>query len=286
MIKKVLITIIFILSSIGLSDANNTLISYGDLIHITMKEDQEVKFEGEVSTNGFITLPYLGALKISDLTEEKAENSIQKALEKDLYQKATISVVVVKKAIGHIFIYGAVNSPGKIEIPLEGTISVAQAISEVGGFSKWADPKKAYYIQKELSDNSLKQESINFAAVYNNLASEENVKLSRNDIIVIPSLADGAVTPGSIEVIVDGKVNSPGVILFEPGERPTLVRAIIKAGNFNKFADKSDVRLVRRTNGKTTIIKVDVKEMLEKGQIHKDIKLQSGDLIIIDESWI
>ena len=62
-------------------------------------------------------------------------------------------------------------------------------------------------------------------------------------MIVMPSLADGAVTPGSIEVIVEGKVEAPGTILFEPGERPTLVRAIIKAGNFNKFADKSDVRL-------------------------------------------
>ena len=43
---------------------------------------------------------------------------------------------------------------------------------------------------------------------------------------------------------------------------------------------------VRRSNGKTSILKVDVKEMLKKGQIHKDIKLQSGDLIIIDESWL
>ena len=261
-------------------------ISYGDLVHISMKEDQEVFYNGEVSTNGFVTLPYLGAIKISGHNERDAGKIIKAALEKDLYQKATITVVVIKKAIGYIYIYGAVQTPGKVEVPLEGEISLAQAISEVKGFSKWADPKKAYIIKKIVDKQELKQQFVDFDAVYNNLASEANIKLQKNDIIVIPSLADGAVTPGSIEVIVEGKVEQPGVVLFEPGERPTLIRAIIKAGNFNKFADKSDVSLVRRENGKTKIIKVDVKEMLERGQIHKDLKLQSGDLIIIDESWL
>ena len=283
--KIILFTLI---SFISLYAQENSvqLISYGDLVHVSMKEDPDVTYTGEVSTNGFITLPYLGAIKISGLNEQHAENSLKQALEKDLYQKATVNVVVVKKAIGYIYIYGAVSTPGKVQVPLEGEISIAQAISEVGGFSKWADPKKAYIIHKNPPTKESKTQAIDFETVYNNLASKANLKLRNNDIIVIPSLADGAVTPGSIEVIVEGKVEDPGTVLFEPGERPTLVRAIIKAGNFNKFADKSDVRLVRRENGKTSIRKVDVKEMLERGQIHKDIKLQSGDLIIIDESWL
>ena len=283
MFKKIFPLLVLLTSS--LFSEEKDLISYGDLVHVSMKEDQEIVYEGEVSTNGFITLPYLGAIKISDINEEEAENVLKTALEKDLYQKATVSVVVVKKAIGHIYIYGAVEEPGKVEIPVKGTISLAQAISEVSGFSKWADPKKAYIIINS-DKNKLITKAVNFEAIYNDLAGSANISLRKDDMIIIPSLADGAVTPGSIEVIVEGKVEEPGVVLFEPGERPTLVRAIIKAGNFNKFADKSDVRLVRRTSDKTEIIQVDVKEMLEKGQIHKDIKLQSGDLIIIDESWL
>jgi len=284
---RFLATLLFLtISTISADQKSAQLIAFGDLVHVSMKEDQEVMYSGEVSTNGFITLPYLGAVKISGLDEKAAEKTIKLALEKDLYQKATMSVVVVKKAVGYIYIYGAVGMPGKVEIPLEGEISLAQSISEVGGFSKWADPKKAYIIKKSPANKELKHQFVDFESVYNNLASKANLKLQKNDMIVIPSLADGAVTPGSIEVIVEGKVETPGTILFEPGERPTLIRAIIKAGNFNKFANKSDVRLVRRNAGRTSIIKVDVKEMLEKGQIHKDIKLQSGDLIIIDESWL
>jgi polysaccharide biosynthesis/export protein len=284
--NKFIVLLSLLTVTIIAQDKSLQLISFGDIVHVSMKEDQEVIYTGEVSTNGFITLPYLGAIKISSFSEDEAESTIKSALEKDLYQKATVSVVVVRKAVGHIYIYGAVTTPGKVKIPLEGDISLAQAISEVGGFSKWADPKKAYIIKKSPKNKPLKHQFVDFEAVYNNLASKANLKLQKNDIIVIPSLADGAVTPGSIEVIVEGKVEEPGTVLFEPGERPTLVRAIIKAGNFNKFADKSDVRLVRRSTGRTSIIKVDVKEMLEKGQIHKDIKLQSGDLIIIDESWL
>ena len=121
---RFLIFILIYVNNFAQSNSDQ-LISYGDLVHVSMKEDQEVVYAGEVSTNGFVTLPYLGAINISDLMK-KAEKVIKISLEKDLYQKATIvSVVVVKKAIGYIYVYGAVQTPGKIEIPVEGKISIS-----------------------------------------------------------------------------------------------------------------------------------------------------------------
>ncbi|MCJ8330098.1 MAG: polysaccharide biosynthesis/export family protein, partial [Lentisphaeria bacterium] len=90
--KISIVYLCLICSMLAETRKDKIIISHGDTVNVSMKEDQEVKFEGEVSTNGFVTIPYLGAIKISNLTEEKAEVLLKTALEKELYQKATLSV--------------------------------------------------------------------------------------------------------------------------------------------------------------------------------------------------
>ncbi|MCM8533877.1 MAG: polysaccharide biosynthesis/export family protein [Lentisphaeraceae bacterium] len=267
-------------------------IRYGDLVHVTMKEDELVKFEGEVSTAGFVTLPYYGPAKIAGLTEAQAEAYLKKELQKELYQAANISVVVVKRAMGYVYVYGAVGNgslesgPGRVEVPPEkGTIRALQAIAQVGGLSKWAAPSLAHVLVFDNKSSSYTKQSIMIEKAYESIGGELDLILKPEDIIVIPSLAEGTVAPGSIQVMVAGKVEKPGVVFFEPGEPPSLVRAILKAGNFNKFADKRKVRLIRLENGKSISKKVNIAELLEDGRLTNDIKLISGDLIVIDESW-
>ncbi|MCJ8330099.1 MAG: SLBB domain-containing protein, partial [Lentisphaeria bacterium] len=173
----------------------------------------------------------------------------------------------------------------KIEIPPKGEIPALQAIADAKGLSKWANPKLAYVLKKDPKTEKYTKLKLNLEAGYKDLSSKANIILSKDDMIVIPSLAEGAVAPEATQVMVAGKVNKPGVVLFEPGEQGTLVRAILKAGNFNKFANKSKVRIIRRVKGKNIAISVNIKELLEAGKISNDIKLLSGDLIIIDDSW-
>lgn len=266
------------------------LIRYGDTVHVTMKEDKEVKFSGEVSTTGFVTLPYYGPIQVSGLTEESACVKIKIDLERTLYQKATVSLVVVKRAVGYVYVYGAVGNdvnddgPGKVEIPADkGEIRALQALAEVGGLSKWAAPNLAYILTVE--NGSFKKQKLALEEAYKNIGGNQDLILKPDDIIVVPSLSDGKVAPGSVQVMVAGKVEKPGVVFFEPGEPPSLIRAILKAGNFNKFADKSKVRLVRFQNGQSKIHNVDVEKLLRQGELIRDLKLVSGDLIVIDESW-
>jgi polysaccharide biosynthesis/export protein len=266
-------------------------VRFGDQVHVTMKEDEDVKFEGEVSTAGYVTLPYYGPAKIAGMTEKNAGLYLKQELEKGLYQKATVSVVVVKRAIGYVYIYGAVggggedSGPGKVEVPADkGVIHVLQAIAEIGGLSKWADPKLAYALIYNKKNKEHVRRNVQLEDAYENVGGAANIVLKPDDIIVIPSLG-GKVAPGAVQVMVAGKVENPGVVFFEPGEPPSLVRAILKAGNFNKFADKSKVRLLRLINGKTISQKIDVQMLLKEGQLNKDITLQSGDLIVIDDTW-
>ena len=160
-----------------------------------------------------------------------------------------------------------------------------QALAEVGGISKWADPSLAYILVYDNKTKKHTRKDIQLENAYKSIGGQFDVILKPDDIIVVPSLNGGRIAPGSVQVMVAGKVEKPGVVFFESGEPPSLVRAILKAGNFNKFADKSKVRIIRLTEGKTVIHKIDVQALLEDGQLLNDIKLQAGDLIVIDESW-
>ncbi|NQZ57050.1 MAG: polysaccharide biosynthesis/export family protein [Lentisphaeraceae bacterium] len=287
--KKLAFGLLLVLS---LSLQGQSKIRFGDLVHLTMTEDEDIKYEGEVSTSGFVTLPYYGPAKIAGLSEKEAETYLKKELEKELYQKASVSVVVVKRAIAYVYVYGAVGNgnsddgPGKVEVPADkGHIRALQAIAEVGGLSKWAAPKLTHILSYNENTKRYTKKEFKLEDAYLNIGGQQDLILKPDDIIVIPSLADGRVAPGSVQVMVAGKVEKPGVVFFEPGEPPSLVRAILKAGNFNKFANKKKVRLIRLENGKTISSEINVEALLKEGQLTKDIKLKSGDLIVIDESW-
>ncbi len=270
-------------------------IRVGDLVHVSMTEDLDVKYEGEVSSQGFIVLPYYGPAKIAGMKQADAEKFLKGELQKELYQKASVSVVIVKRAIGFVYVYGAVGGlsavqvkegPGKVEIPPDkGTITTLQAIAEVGGISKWADPATAYVLLKDIKSGTYQRKNINLETAYQNISGSENIILKADDIIVVPSLASGKVSPGSIQVMVAGKVEKPGVVLFEPGEQATVIRAILKAGNFNKFADKRKVRLIRKVGGVSEMISIDVEALLKDGKLTNDLSLSSDDLIVVDDSW-
>ncbi len=89
-------------------------------------------------------------------------------------------------------------------------------------------------------------------------------------------------------VHLTGQVRKLGPFDIDMSERNTLGRTILAAGGLSDFADDRKVRVVRKdpaTGGFKTIV-VDLKEVLEKGRIEKDLELQDGDFIIVDEKII
>ncbi len=86
-------------------------------------------------------------------------------------------------------------------------------------------------------------------------------------------------------VRVNGKVNSPGLQNIIPGKVETLGDIITAAGGFSEFADSRKVKIIRQaTDGETSKTEiVDMKAVLERGQIEKDVIVQDGDIIIVPQ---
>lgn len=84
------------------------------------------------------------------------------------------------------------------------------------------------------------------------------------------------------KVNITGEVRAPGPQEIFEGDTLTVGEAVLRAGSFTQWANKGDVRLVRKDqNGGSETIKVDLKAVLEDGKVEQDIKVKDGDYIIV-----
>jgi polysaccharide export outer membrane protein len=82
----------------------------------------------------------------------------------------------------------------------------------------------------------------------------------------------------SAEVFLVGQVTKPGAYLLTGNE--TLLQILTRAGGLTIFADRDEIRVVRREGAKVTEFVVDY-DAIVKGDLKQDILLRPGDRIIV-----
>ena len=267
----------------------NTPLRPGDVISVTMRQDEEVRFEGGIGASGVIILPFLGPYFIAGQTPSAAAAGLQEVLEDRLYEQATVAVSVVKPAPGHIFVYGAVKEPGKVVLPELSQLTVLQALSEVGGITNWAVPEDTYVLRPDPDTGEAQKIAADLTVAFADIGGTSNLRLRPDDIVFVPSAAgtETVLSNEPVEIIVTGEVNRPGIVYFAPGEQRTFIRAVFKAGNFTRYSKGSAVRLIRyEKDGRRTVRKVDADHIIDDGFLEEDFELKPGDMIIVDEKLI
>jgi polysaccharide biosynthesis/export protein len=82
----------------------------------------------------------------------------------------------------------------------------------------------------------------------------------------------------SSEALLLGQVNKPGAVRLNGNE--TVVEVLTRAGGLTIFADRSDIKVVRREGDKVTEFTVDY-DAIVKGDLKQDILLRPGDRVIV-----
>jgi len=78
-----------------------------------------------------------------------------------------------------------------------------------------------------------------------------------------------------------GAVSQPGAIQIPTDEVLTVSKAILKVGGFAPSADRTSVRVERKTDeGKKTVV-VNMAEVIDDGQSEQDITIEPNDFIVI-----
>jgi len=175
----VLITALF--AQAALSEPDSYLINAGDILDISVWNEEALKREVMVLPDGTIGFPLTGTIMAAGKTID--------ALKKELTEKLTEFIaepvvnVAVKEAQGNaVYVTGQVKTPGKFI--MTHPMNIMQAISLAGGLTPFAAQDDIVILRK----TSKGTESIKFE--YSDL--EEGESLSKNhllksgDVIVVP----------------------------------------------------------------------------------------------------
>ncbi len=271
------------------SSLDTKILKPSDVILITLKEDEKFVFEGPVDASGNVELPYVGKFKVAKLTPLQIEEKLQPMLLEQFYKRATVNVSIITQSPGVIYIYGAVENPGAVGLPVTNEMTVLQAIASAGNLTAWADPSAAYIVTRS-PDGSETRIDIDLGEQLRLSGTQQGaMTMSDGQELYIPGRDPKdtqLLTSEPREVIVVGQVGTPGIIKIARGEQCTLMRAIFKAGGLGKFADADeDVTLIRYRGEDRTTKKINLDRIINKGFLHEDIDLEAGDMIIVGTEW-
>lgn len=84
------------------------------------------------------------------------------------------------------------------------------------------------------------------------------------------------------QVRVVGQATAPKSLNFRSGM--TLLDVMIEVGGLSDFAAGNKAKIVRKENGQEIVINVRVKDLLNRGDMRQNVRMQPGDVLIIPES--
>jgi polysaccharide export outer membrane protein len=240
-----------------------------DLLEIRVFETPEFSGNRRVSEDGKVTLPPVGDVDVAGLTETEAAQ--KGVLELKALQRASVAVQVQEFRARPIAVIGAVRQPGNLSF--SGRWTLIEALTAAGGIGD-GHGDVAFVLRR--ADNGL----------------SDQIAISLNDLLVradpkvnIPIYSGDLINvPGTVEVTVYcmGEVKQPGAVPFKSSDRITLLTLIARVGGLTDRASSKILikRAGRTAGGERT---ADFKRILAGKD--SDIELQSGDVIIVKESF-
>ena len=153
----------------------------GDILRISVWNEEALQQEVMVLPDGTISFPLVGILQVANRTPAQIQQEIKKKLSR-VIPDPEINLTVSAVEGNNIFIIGKVNRPGRI--PLNRPTDVVQALSLAGGFTPYAKSEDIQILRR----TGKKQKVINFdySKIAEGRALETNILLQSGDTIVVP----------------------------------------------------------------------------------------------------
>jgi polysaccharide export outer membrane protein len=99
---------------------------------------------------------------------------------------------------------------------------------------------------------------------------------------VVTVIVQGFVGQTAQQIRVVGQAVKPRTLQYRDGM--TVLDVMIDVGGLSEFAGGNRARIVRNVNGKSTEIRVRLKDLLNDGKIDQNVHMLPGDVLIIPQS--
>jgi len=241
-----------------------------------------------VRPHGTIMLPMVNEVKAADLTLSELSRKIKRLLEIDYLVSPDVFVTLTKRMSHKVTLVGELAGAGTYNLQAETELLkdvIIRAGGPLGGFNKTVFLIRS---SSSLEENGRPQKSerytVNLLDLMNDTKGELNTPVRTGDIIYVLSGEQAAEFSGLERghVLVFGQVKNPGVVPYSKGL--TVLRAILKAGNFTEGAARSRVQIKRKVNGKVITLKININRIIEDGDQSADLLLEPGDVVHVPRS--
>ncbi len=272
-----------------ISMAGEVTIQPDSVLQVSVREDSGLDGSYHVNEISAIQLGYVGPVFLRNMTEAQAAEKIKDVLENRFFNKATVSVRILRASYDKVAIQGQVDEPGIIKIGSGDRISLNDALLRVGNMTTAIKGARIRIVRGGLTRAVSASEDGEVYALLDE-DGEPNVPdvfLWNNDVAYVytstgKSDEPEVVAEGDKEILVLGEVNRQGVYHFDGTAPCTFMHLIFKMNGFPTYADKEKIRLIRRgSDGGEKEIIIDASRILEDGDPDEDVDLENGDRIIV-----
>jgi len=253
-----------------------------DLIEVTVFEEEKLNKTVRVSSQGNVSLPLIGILKVKGLTGSEMEREIRDLLAREYIRDPHVNVFIKEYHNQRISLMGAVTKPGIYDVT--GQKTVLDLLSLAGGLRD--DAGKLLFLLRppSLDGDGVKKGKGSGEGQPRTFTADLEELLIKGDLSLNFPLLHGDVIniPVAGKVFVGGLVGRPGG--FPLDKRMTLSQAIAVAGGVDTKANASETRVFRYSG------KGEQKEVLtfdayaiQKGEV-SDPYLQENDVVFVPRS--
>ena len=241
----------------------------GDVLEVVVFANDDLSRTTTVQTNGAISLPLLGEVKVAGLTVAETKQKLTSLLAQDFLVNPQVDVKVKEYQSQFVTVLGEVNSPGRKG--LRGKTQLINALVDAGGFTPRASGEISITRAEGTFEGGSHTLRLRFGSASPSALDQVNLQLLLRTGDIITALPKFYVT-------VEGEVTRPGRYALE-GDL-TVTGAISTAGGLTRYGKNNvQVRHVDAQTGKTTIIEVDLKDV-RKGK-KPDPLLLPNDVVTV-----
>jgi polysaccharide export outer membrane protein len=154
----------------------------GDVLKVNVWKNEQLTQQLAVRPDGAITLPLIGDIDVAGKTLEQVDSAIAQQGARFFTEPLSVTTQVIEVKSYRVYVLGEVAKPG--EFAPASAVTVLQALSLGGGFTRFASPDEIMVIRKD--DKGVRRIPFVYSQVVKNGDMQENVVLQSGDTVVVP----------------------------------------------------------------------------------------------------
>jgi polysaccharide export outer membrane protein len=262
MVEKSRITIRMSTAGKAGGEGNIYRFGVGDVITISVFKEPELSGDYTVGPDGRITMPLIGAVKATGLTDTELKERITELLAEDYLVDPQISVTGKEYRSQYVYVTGAVTRSSRV--PLKHGMALKDVLSEAG---VTLSPGQEIVLTRTGGGEG------EFRFTTEDLEHGNQPDLQDGDVLNVKEPA---------YFYIRGEIRRPGK--YQLTKEMTLLEAISVAEGLTEWASRKEVQIRRKLDGDTTETNVNLKKVEE--QRVPDPQLQPGDVILIKRRFL